>query len=62
MERMEKSLSEWIEDNVQKNMPLNGPLIPAEPMHIYAHLAGEGGTSMSDAGVSDVGTSGPNPF
>ena len=44
-ERMEKTLSVWIEDNAQKNMPLSGPLIRTKAMHMYTHLTGVGGAS-----------------
>ena len=59
IERMEKALSVWIEDNVWKNMPLSGPLIHAKAMRMYVHLAGARGTSTSDAGMSNMGTSRP---
>ena len=62
MERMEKALSVWIEDNAQKTMPLSGPLIHAKTMRMYMHLAGVGGTSTNDAGMSGSGTSGPSQF
>ena len=62
IERMEKALSIWIEDNVQKNMPLGGPLIRARAMRMYAHLAGAGEASSSDAGMSDAGMSSHSPF
>ena len=38
IERMEKALNVWIEDNMQRNMPLSGPFIRAKVMPIYAHL------------------------
>ena len=62
IERMKAALNIWIEDNMQKNMHLNGPLIRAKAMHImYAHLAGTGGASTCDAGTSDAGPSSSSP-
>jgi len=61
-EIMDNVLSVWIEDNVQKNMPLSGPLICTKVMRMYTHLVGVGGVSTSDSGTSDVGTSGPSLF
>ena len=59
---METALSVWIEDNVQKNMPLSGLLIHTKAMHMYAYLAGAGGTSTSDTGMRDAGISGVSLF
>jgi len=59
---MKKAFSVWIEVNVQKNMPLIGPLIRAKVMRIYVHLIGKCVTSTLNAGTSDVGTCSPSPF
>uniref|UniRef100_UPI00359001A7 putative CENPB DNA-binding domain-containing protein 1 n=1 Tax=Myxine glutinosa TaxID=7769 RepID=UPI00359001A7 len=61
IERMEKALSIWIEDNVQKSMPLSGPLICEKAKQIYDHLSGAGAASMSDAPIDD-GTSSATSF
>uniref|UniRef100_UPI00358E955F tigger transposable element-derived protein 1-like n=1 Tax=Myxine glutinosa TaxID=7769 RepID=UPI00358E955F len=55
VERMEKAFNIWIEDNMQKNMPLSGPLIREKAKQIYDHLSGAGGASTSDE-PSDDGT------
>uniref|UniRef100_UPI00358F1F1B tigger transposable element-derived protein 1-like n=1 Tax=Myxine glutinosa TaxID=7769 RepID=UPI00358F1F1B len=60
--RMEKALSIWIKENVQKSMPLSGLLIREKAKQINYHLAGAGvGASMSDA-PSDDGTSSMSSF
>uniref|UniRef100_UPI00358E9BDB putative CENPB DNA-binding domain-containing protein 1 n=1 Tax=Myxine glutinosa TaxID=7769 RepID=UPI00358E9BDB len=60
---IEKALSIWIENNVQKSMLKSGPLIREKAKQIYDHLsgAGVGGASMSDA-LSDDGTSSVTSF
>ena len=62
IERMENALNVWIEDNTQKNMPLSGGLICTRAMRMYAHLAGMGGASTSDTGMSDADMSISSPF
>ena len=62
IERMEKALNIWTGDNLQKNMPLSGPLICAKAIHMYAYPVDAGGASKHDAGPSYGGTSGPSPF
>ena len=57
IQRMEKALSVWIEDNVLKNMLLNGPITRTKAMRMYTHLAGTGGASTSGASTSDACTS-----
>uniref|UniRef100_UPI00358F9A1E putative CENPB DNA-binding domain-containing protein 1 n=1 Tax=Myxine glutinosa TaxID=7769 RepID=UPI00358F9A1E len=61
IERMVKALSIWIEDNVQKSMPLSGPLVREKAKRIYDHLSGVGGASTSDV-PSDDGTSSATSF
>jgi len=57
-----RRLSVWIEDNVQKNMSLSGPLIHTLVINMYILITGTGGSSTSDAGMSAVGSSGSSPF
>uniref|UniRef100_UPI00358EF441 tigger transposable element-derived protein 1-like n=1 Tax=Myxine glutinosa TaxID=7769 RepID=UPI00358EF441 len=61
IERMEKAFSIWIDDGVEKSMPLSGPLIREKAKQIYDHLSGTGGASTSDA-LSDDGTSRATSF
>uniref|UniRef100_UPI00358FD912 putative CENPB DNA-binding domain-containing protein 1 n=1 Tax=Myxine glutinosa TaxID=7769 RepID=UPI00358FD912 len=61
MERMEKALSIWIEDTMQKSKPLSGPLIHEKAKRIYDHRSGMGGASKRNA-LSDDGTSSATLF
>ena len=55
---MKKALNVWVEDNVQKNVPLSRLLICEKAKHMYDHLVGVGGA----ASTSDASASGPSPF
>uniref|UniRef100_UPI00358F4578 tigger transposable element-derived protein 1-like n=1 Tax=Myxine glutinosa TaxID=7769 RepID=UPI00358F4578 len=53
IERMEKALSIWIKDIVQKSMPLSRPLIRKKTKRIYEYMSGVGGASTRDAPNND---------
>uniref|UniRef100_UPI00358FC47C tigger transposable element-derived protein 1-like n=1 Tax=Myxine glutinosa TaxID=7769 RepID=UPI00358FC47C len=59
IERMEKALSIWIEDNVQKCIPVSGSLIREKAKQIYDLLSGTGvcGASTSDVPSDDCTSS-----
>uniref|UniRef100_UPI00358E3E0E tigger transposable element-derived protein 1-like n=1 Tax=Myxine glutinosa TaxID=7769 RepID=UPI00358E3E0E len=51
LEKMEKTLNLWIEDQTQKRVPLNGPVIREKAKRLYEHLmqtsGGEGSSTSS---------------
>ncbi|XP_053145989.1 tigger transposable element-derived protein 1-like [Hemicordylus capensis] len=55
MERMEKALSLWIEDQTQKNVPLSGPVIREKALQLYRRFAAESGQAAATPGGTESG-------